>query len=102
MKRREFLTLTAATCASYLVPHCRAWAYRNGNDDAGGKKLIVVILRGGIDGLNVIVPHGDPDYYAIRPTIGLQRGSLFDLDGHFGMHPALAALEPFWKDKTLA
>jgi len=102
VKRREFLRLVAATYASYLVPHCRAWAYSNTSDDFDNKKLIVVILRGGIDGLNVIVPHGDSEYYGMRPSIGVQRGSLYDLDGHFGMHPALSALEPFWKNKTLA
>jgi uncharacterized protein (DUF1501 family) len=102
MKRREFIGLAAATCASYLVPHCRAWAYSNGSDNSDSKKLIVVILRGGIDGLNVVVPHGDPEYYKIRPTIGIQRASLYDLDGHFGMHPALAPLEPFWQNKTLS
>lgn len=102
MKRREFLGLAAATCASYLVPHCRAWAYGNGSDNTDSKKMIVVILRGGIDGLNVIVPHGDPEYYAIRPSIAVPRGNLFDLDVHFGMHPALSDLEPYWKNKTLA
>ena len=102
MKRREFLQLAAATCASYLVPHCRAWAYSNGNESANGKKLIVVILRGGIDGLNVIIPHGDAEYYALRPTISVARGSLYDLDGHFGMHPALAPLQPFWQNRTLS
>jgi uncharacterized protein (DUF1501 family) len=102
MKRREFLSLAAATTASYLVPHCRAWAYGGGSQNGDSKKLVVVILRGGIDGLNVVVPHGDPDYYKLRPTIGIPRASLYDLDGHFGMHPALSALQPFWQNKTLA
>jgi uncharacterized protein (DUF1501 family) len=102
VKRREFLSLAAATCASYLVPHCRAWAYSNGQDNVDNKKLIVVILRGGIDGLNVVIPHGDSEYYAARPTIAIPRGSLYDLDGHFGMHPALSSLEPFWQNRTLA
>jgi uncharacterized protein (DUF1501 family) len=102
VKRREFLRLVAATYASYLVPHCRAWAYSTSSDNFDNTKLIVVILRGGIDGLNVIVPHGDSEYYGMRPSIGVQRGNLYDLDGHFGMHPALSGLEPFWKNKTLA
>jgi uncharacterized protein (DUF1501 family) len=85
-----------------LVPHCRAWAYRNAAENPEAGKLIVVILRGGIDGLNVVIPHGDKDYYGLRPTIAVQRGSLYDLDGHFGMHPALAPLEPFWQNRTLS
>jgi len=102
MNRREFLKIMAATYASSLVPHCRAWAYSNGTDNVDANKLIVIILRGGIDGLNVIVPHGDKRYYDLRPTIGIQRGSLYDLDGHFGMHPALSPLQPFWQNRTLA
>jgi len=102
MRRREFLGLMAATSASYLVPHCRAWAIKSDQPNNGGKKLIVVILRGGVDGLNVIVPHGDPEYYAIRSSIAVPSASLFHLDGHFGMHPSLSALQPFWQDKTLA
>jgi uncharacterized protein (DUF1501 family) len=102
MNRREFLKIVAATYASSMVPHCRAWAYSNGTDNVDANKLIVIILRGGIDGLNVIIPHGDKRYYDLRPSIAIQRGSLYDLDGHFGMHPALSALQPFWKNRTLA
>ena len=102
MKRREFLRLAAATCASYLVPHCRVWAYSNGAESAENSKLIVIILRGGIDGLNVVVPYGDPEYYSLRPSIAIQRGNLYDLDGHFGLNPALSALQPFWQNKSLA
>lgn len=100
MRRREFLSLIAATCAAYAMPYCRVWAYSNGSSD--GKKLVVIILRGGIDGLNVVVPFGDAEYYKIRPTIAVQRASLIDLDGHFGMHPALAPLQPLWQNRSLA
>jgi uncharacterized protein (DUF1501 family) len=100
MNRREFLNLMASTWAGYSLPRCQAWAYGNGAADS--KKLVVVILRGGIDGLNVVVPFGDAEYYKIRPTIAVQRGSVIDLDGHFGMHPALAPLQPYWQNKTMA
>lgn len=100
MNRRKFLNLMAATWAGYSLPRCQAWAYGNGAADS--KKLVVVILRGGIDGLNVVVPFGDAEYYKIRPTIAVQRGSVIDLDGHFGMHPALAPLQPYWQNKTMA
>lgn len=100
MNRRQFLNLMAATWAGYSLPRCQAWAYGTGAADS--KKLVVVILRGGIDGLNVVVPFGDAEYYKIRPTIAVQRGSVIDLDGHFGMHPALAPLQPYWQNKSLA
>jgi uncharacterized protein (DUF1501 family) len=56
----------------------------------------------------VVVPHGDPSYYALRPTIGIPRpsgratGAAFDLDGFFGLHPALAPLMPLWQRGMLA
>jgi uncharacterized protein (DUF1501 family) len=59
-------------------------------------------MRGAVDGLNVIVPHGDPFYYRERPRIAVAAADVVDLDGHFGLHPALAALKPFWDNKSLA
>lgn len=71
-----------------------------------GRRLVVVLLRGAIDGLSVVVPHGDPRYYAIRAAIALQppgeAGGVLDLDGHFGLHPALEPLLPFWQGGELA
>ncbi len=67
---------------------------------------IVVFLRGAVDGLNVVVPHGEPAYYDARPTIAIGRtgasDGVIDLDGHFGMHPALAPMDSQWRDGTLA
>ena len=68
--------------------------------------LIVVFLRGAVDGLNVVVPHGEPAYYDARPTIAIGRtgagDGVIDLDGYFGLHPALGPLEANWRDGTLA
>ena len=71
------------------------------------KILITVFQRGAVDGLNVVVPHGDPAYYALRPSIALPRpnsseNTVIDLDGTFGLHPALRSLKPFWDRKQLA
>jgi uncharacterized protein (DUF1501 family) len=63
--------------------------------------LIVVFLRGGADGLNLVVPHGDDGYYRARPSIGLRKSEVVDLDGFFGLNPRLAPLEPLWKDGLL-
>jgi uncharacterized protein (DUF1501 family) len=106
MNRREFLKLAAATSATLLVPHSRVWAYSNGTDNPGSKKVIVVLLRGGMDGLNVVAPYADPIYQQIRPHIALQgpgtENGVIDLDGYFGLHPAMDSLLPFWQDKSLA
>jgi uncharacterized protein (DUF1501 family) len=106
MNRREFLKLAAASSVCLFSPVGSAWALRNGGEDADGKKLIVVLLRGGADGLSIVAPYGDSKYYDIRPRIALARpgtaDGVLDLDGYFGLHPALAPLMPFWQNKSLA
>jgi len=67
-----------------------------------GKKLVVIFQRGACDGLNVVVPHAEANYYAMRPTIAIGKGELLDLDGFFGLHPAMASLKPLWDAKHLA
>jgi uncharacterized protein (DUF1501 family) len=74
---------------------------------ARGKVLIVLFQRGAADALNMVVPHGDADYYALRPTIAIARpgardGAALELDGFFGLHPALAPLRPLWERSMLA
>ena len=64
--------------------------------------LVCLFQRGAVDGLNMIVPHGEELYYRERPRIAVPRGQVVDLDGHFGLHPALAALKPLWDNKSLA
>lgn len=64
--------------------------------------LVCLFMRGAVDGLNMIVPHGDPLYYSERPRIAIPRADLVDLDGHFGLHPRLAALKPLWDNRSLA
>jgi uncharacterized protein (DUF1501 family) len=73
-----------------------------------GKVLICLFQRGAADGLNVVVPHGEKAYYAMRPSIAIPQplrnvaGSAIDLDGFFGLHPALAPLKPLYDRKMLA
>jgi uncharacterized protein (DUF1501 family) len=66
------------------------------------QRLIVVFQRGAADGLNIVVPHGEPQYYAIRPSIHIPRKAVIDLDGFFGLHPSLAAFQPLWQQRHLA
>lgn len=63
-----------------------------------GDTLVVLSFRGGMDGLSVVVPHGDTAYPTLRPTIGLSSGQLLagTTDSMFGLHPALAPLKSFW------
>ncbi|MGH7306783.1 MAG: DUF1501 domain-containing protein, partial [Candidatus Rokuibacteriota bacterium] len=76
--------------------------------EASGKVLVAVFQRGAVDGLSMVMPHGDSGYAAVRPSIALQpprRGEserAADLDGFFAFHPALAPLVPLWSNRTLA
>ena len=75
-----------------------------------GKTLICLFQRGAADALNVVVPHGDAAYYALRPRIAIPRPSArpgaersaIDLDGFFGLHPSLEPLKPLWDRGLLA
>src|SRR6266404_7739031 len=75
-----------------------------GASDPGvrSRRLVVIFQRGAADGLNIVVPHGEPSYYAMRPTINIPKKSVLDLDGFFGLHPAMTSFEPLWKQKHLA
>jgi uncharacterized protein (DUF1501 family) len=66
------------------------------------KRLVVIFQRGAADGLNIVVPHGEPGYYAMRPTINIPKKSVLDLDGFFGLHPAMSSFQPLWQQKHLA
>ncbi len=84
-----------------------AYATGRGERAADRKKILVCVFqRGAVDGLSMIVPHGDGLYYRERPRIAIPRrgnpGGVIDLDGHFGLHPSLAPLLPFYRSGALA
>jgi uncharacterized protein (DUF1501 family) len=105
ISRRRFL----AGCSGAIAALSGAWVSHLAFAEAAaneGDILVTVFLRGGIDGLNLVVPHGDPDYSINRPTLrvaqpGRTRGAL-DLDGFFGLHPAAAPLLTVWNANQLA
>ena len=73
------------------------------------KQLVVLFQRGAADGLNIVVPFAEPNYYRLRPSIAIpqpRRGvvgeAAIDLDGYFGLHPSLAPLEPLFHKNQLA
>ncbi len=107
--RRLFLKSSAV--AMFGVGSVPAWLSRAvyaADAPARRKRILIAIFqRGAVDGLNVVVPHGDRAYYAARPSIaiprpdGSERGAI-DLDGYFGLHPALQSLKPLWDQRQLA
>ena len=100
MQRRDILK---AAGVAMLPIGPAAWAAAT---DSGTKRLIVVLLRGAVDGLNVVVPYGDDAYYRERRSIAIAPPGKPDgavaLDAHFGLHPALAGLMPLWTERSLA
>ncbi len=72
-----------------------------------GKVLVVVFQRGGMDGLNAVIPFKDRSYYSFRPSIAISEPAsgeerAIDLDGFYGLHPALAAMKPMFNKGHLA
>ena len=106
--RRVFLKNGAiAMVATTAVPAFLARAVYGLETGPGKNKLVVIFQRGAADGLNIVVPHGEAAYYNMRPSISIPRPrtgqeSALDLDGFFGLHPAMASLLPLWEKKRLA
>ena len=108
--RRVFLKNSAL--AMFGVGAIPAWlsrsVYAGDAADRRRKKILVAIFqRGAVDGLNVVVPFGEPRYYELRPSIAIAKPdgtahSAVDLDGFFGLHPSLAALKPMFDARQLA
>lgn len=94
LSRRHLLFGGAAALAAPSVAFASA---------PGDARLILLILRGGLDGLAAVPPHGDPDHARARgaaavPAPGSATDAAVDLDGSFGLHPALAPLRPWWDE----
>ena len=69
---------------------------------ANNKKLVVLFQRGAADGLNIVVPYREKNYYAMRPSIAIKQNEVLDLDGFFGLHPAMASFKPLYDSGHLA
>ncbi|MCG9680194.1 DUF1501 domain-containing protein [Vibrio sp. Isolate24] len=94
--RRRFLQSAAALSMSSLLPMPVFAKSRSDN------LFIWISLRGAMDGLNVVVPYGDKAYASLRPTIGLHEGQLLNLDGFFGLHPALKACHQWYQAREIS
>jgi uncharacterized protein (DUF1501 family) len=110
IKRRDLLKKSGVLALGMLA--YPAWmprvALRTNDAPLQGDILVAIFMRGGADGLNILVPHGDPDYYSLRETLAIaqpkaaQPDSAIDLDGFFGLHPALRPLKDLYEQRVLA
>ena len=105
MHRRDLLKAAALGSALWFPVGRHAMALARPAAQAAQPRLVVILLRGAMDGLSVVAPYADPDYARARPDLALAKpGSadgLLDLDGRFGLHPALAPLMPLWQKGQL-
>jgi uncharacterized protein (DUF1501 family) len=102
--RRIFLRNSAlAVVGTAAVPSFLTRAAFGAVETAGRpKRLVVIFQRGAADGLNIVVPHAERNYYTMRPSINIPQTSVLDLNGFFGLHPALSAFQPLWQQRHLA
>jgi len=105
LKNGAFALVSLGFAPSFLA----RTAYAQGRT-ARARQLITIFQRGAVDGLSVVVPFGDREYYQARPGIAIARPgsngdagvSAVDLDGYFGLNPKLRPLKPFWDQRSLA
>src|SRR5436190_22764788 len=113
MNRRYFIKSGSIALATFGVMHAAPSFVRRalaqGLNSTGGRRktLIAIFQRGAVDGLNVVVPHGEHAYYDLRPSIAVAKPdggaeTAINLDGFFGLHPSLAPFKPLWDSKRLA
>jgi len=102
--RRVFLRNSAlAVVGTSAIPAFLTRAAQGAVSTAGrNRRLVVIFQRGAADGLNIVVPHAEPSYYAMRPSINIPRQQVIDLDGFFGLHPAMSPFRPLWQQRQLA
>ncbi|GGO03988.1 DUF1501 domain-containing protein [Micromonospora parathelypteridis] len=105
--RRRFLLTSGVVGAGALAAGAGAYSLRDLLDTAGdrdpqARTLVLVTLYGGNDGLNTVIPYGDPAYRAARPELAYPDGEVRRLDDGFGLNPALAGLHQRWSAGGLA
>jgi len=105
--RRRFFRLLAAGALAPTLPGFMSRALAQPTPSGRPRTLVCLFQRGAVDGLSMVVPHFDPGYYADRAHIAIGRpsrreGTAIDLDGRFGLHPAMRPLREMWNRRELA
>ncbi len=89
MNRRFFLHRGAlAVAGTAAIPSFMVRSVLAEAATEPGQRLVVIFQRGAADGLNVVVPYREKNYYSMRPTIAIPQKEVIDLDGFFGLHPS--------------
>ncbi|MGD0155486.1 MAG: DUF1501 domain-containing protein [Terracidiphilus sp.] len=103
INRRFFLHRGAlAVAGTTAMPNFLVHSVLAQTAGAQGQRLVVIFQRGAADGLNVVVPYAEKNYYRMRPSIAIPQNQVLDLDGFFGLHPSLGAFKPLFQQGHLA
>jgi uncharacterized protein (DUF1501 family) len=103
LSRRFFLHKGAlAVAGTAALPHFLVRSVLAETAVTPGRRLVVIFQRGAADGLNVVVPYREKNYYSMRPSIAIPEKQVIDLDGFFGLHPSLAPFKPLYDARQLA
>lgn len=96
MKRRDFLTKSSLASSLLLVPNFMKAFEGLDPKSLGYKKLVLIQLSGGNDGLNTIIPYRNDLYYKHRPSISISKNNLIDIDGDLGFNENLSPLKALY------
>jgi uncharacterized protein (DUF1501 family) len=103
INRRFFLHNGAlALAGTTAIPSFLVRSVMAQTASAPNRRLVVIFQRGAADGLNIVVPYREKNYYAMRPGIAIPQNQVLDLDGFFGLHPSMAAFKPLYDQGHLA
>ena len=105
--RRKFLKSAGLGALALAMPPAFLVRAAGAQTNSRGKVLVVIFQRGGMDGLNAVIPFKDAAYYALRPSIAVPEpaageGRAIDLDGFYALHPALVSLKSLYDKGQLA
>ncbi len=107
MKRGKFMLgalsgITVVANADHVFARALAATPLPGLPGAANRVLVLINLQGGNDGINCVVPHGNAQYYQLRPTIGIGRGDVLAIDGQVGFNPQMRALKAMYDKGMVA
>src|SRR6185312_6208729 len=105
MKRGNFLLgsisgLTVSATANHVFARALAQSPLAGLPGSQDRCLVLINLAGGNDGLNCVVPHGDSQYYSLRPSLAISQSEVLAIDAHMGLNPKMSAFKSMY-DKGL-
>lgn len=100
--RRSFLTLSSMSIAALMLGNISSAHRNNKNTNQQMRRLVVLEMNGGNDGLNTVIPYGDGKYYDLRKRIAIRESKVLPLNTQWGLHPSLVKLKKRFDNKQVA